>query len=66
MRSEPAMLMALALPVDCSAKIVAATITDSDINATTDSTTPTRTSVEPDHSRRTPGKPFIHFIVGAQ
>src|SRR5512134_19068 len=52
MRREPAMLMALALPVDCSAKIVAATITDSASIATTDNTTPTRTSVEPDHSRR--------------
>jgi hypothetical protein len=60
------MLMALALPVDCSAKIVAATITDSDSSATTDSTAPTRTSVEPDHSRRNHEKSVIRVIVGAQ
>ena len=52
MRSEPATLIALALPVDCSVKTVAATITDSASSATTDSTIPTRTSVESDHTRR--------------
>ena len=58
MRSEPAMLIALALPVDCSANIVAATMTDNASTATTDSTTPTRTSVEPDQIRRSEESEF--------
>ncbi len=53
------MLIALALPVDCSVKTVAATITDSASSATTDSTIPTRTSVESDHTRRSASSGFI-------
>ncbi len=52
MRSEPAMLIALALPVDCSVNTVAATITDRASSATTDSMRPTRTRVESAHTRR--------------
>ena len=62
MRSEPAMLIALALPVDCSVNTVAATITDSASSATTDSTIPTRTSVESDHTRRSDSK-RIHALI---
>ena len=62
MRSEPATLIALALPVDCSVKTVAATITDSASSATTDSTIPTRTSVESDHTRRRAISGFMRVI----
>jgi hypothetical protein len=66
MRNEPAMLIALALPVDCSAKTVAATMIDSASNATADSTAPTRTSVEPNQSCLNPLRFMRCAIVAGQ
>ncbi|MBS1163898.1 MAG: hypothetical protein H6R03_1794 [Burkholderiaceae bacterium] len=46
MRSEPATLIALALPADCSVNTPAIRITASAISVTTPSATPTRTRID--------------------